>query len=339
MVPVLDLQNQPLMPCTEKRARKLLSRGEAYSFTSRGKFCIRLLKETSARNQQKVVMGKDPGSKREAYTIATKNRVIMNILSDTPYWVSDAVKDRADMRGGRRFRNAPCREPRPNRLANKERIPPSTRSRWDAKLRILDWVRRLVPVTDVIIEDMAAKTKKGQKRWNASFSPLEVGKEYYFTEVEKRGLNLHAVRGYDTKAWRDKRGFKKSSSKLSETWDAHNVDSHCLVEILFGREIKPFKGILRINFLRFHRRQLHRFQPEKGGERKRYGGTISLGFKRGSLVEHEKHGLCYVGGHMNERISLHSLETGKRLCQNAKVEDCKFKTYLSWSFKTISPHT
>ena len=82
--------------------------------------------------------------------------------------------------------------------------------------------------------------------------------------------------------------------------------------------------------LRFHRRQLHYLQPSKGGIRKHYGGTLSLGLKRGSLVKHNKYGIVYVGGTMNDRISVHSIQTGERLDQNIKTEDCKFLTYNSW---------
>ena len=36
-----------------------------------------------------------------------------------------------------------------NRLANKERIPAGTRARWDWKLRILNWLDKLYPVTHI----------------------------------------------------------------------------------------------------------------------------------------------------------------------------------------------
>ena len=76
--------------------------------------------------------------------------------------------------------------------------------------------------------------------------------------------------------------------------------------------------------LRFRRRQLHRLQPESGGVRKPYGGTLSLGFKRGSWVRHPKYGVVYVGGASEGRISLHDMQTGKRLTQHANPTDLKF---------------
>ena len=47
MVPVLDKDKKPLMPCSEKRARKLLEKREAKPYWSRGVFCIILQKEPS----------------------------------------------------------------------------------------------------------------------------------------------------------------------------------------------------------------------------------------------------------------------------------------------------
>lgn len=67
-----------------------------------------------------------------------------------------------------------------------------------------------------------------------------------------------------------------------------------------------------------------------GGSRKPYGGTISMGLKRGSWVQHPKYGLTYVGGTLNGRISLHDMQTGKRLTQNAKVSDCQRLCTAAW---------
>jgi hypothetical protein len=36
-----------------------------------------------------------------------------------------------------------------------------------------------------VIEDVAAPTRPGKRRWNASFNPLEVGKQWCFAELEK----------------------------------------------------------------------------------------------------------------------------------------------------------
>jgi hypothetical protein len=73
-----------------------------------------------------------------------------------------------------------------------------------------------------------------------------------------------------------------------------------------------------------------------GGVRKRYGGTVSLGLKKGTLVEHVKYGLCYVGGNLRGRFSLHSLKTGKRLTQDARREDFKILTRIAFRTQFLS---
>ena len=90
------------------------------------------------------------------------------------------------------------------------------------------------------------------------------------------------------------------------------------------------KRFIRLVPLRFYRRQLHALQPAAGGIRRNYGGTRSLGFKRGSFVKYLKHGVCFVGGSSKGKISLHRIGTGRRFSQNVKITNIKFLTYSTW---------
>jgi len=74
----------------------------------------------------------------------------------------------------------------------------------------------------------------------------------------------------------------------------------------------------------------------KGGVRKRYGGTMSLGLKRGTLVRHVRYGLCYVGGYYGGGVTLHSLRSGKRLVQRARREEFKVLTRIAFRVRFIS---
>jgi len=60
-----------------------------------------------------------------------------------------------------------------------------------------------------------------------------------------------------------------------------------------------------------------------------------MGFKRGSLVKHPRYGLTYVGGTSKDKISLHSLESGKRLSQKVIPEECVALAYNTWKVKFI----
>ena len=97
-------------------------------------------------------------------------------------------------------------------------------------------------------------------------------------------------------------GLKKTSSKLKDCFSAHNVDSWVLANSVIGSHTKPDnERIIRLIPLMFYRRQLHAFQPAKGNVRKNYGSTMSNGLKKGSLVNHKKHGICYLGGFLKKQ--------------------------------------
>jgi hypothetical protein len=147
---------------------------------------------------------------------------------------------------------------------------------------------------------------------------------------------LQVRQGYETKALRDQLGFKKTSKKLAEVWEAHCVDAWCLASSSVGGNTAPDnRQLVCIAPLNWHHRQLHRFQSEKGGKRKPYGGTLSLGIKRGTLVTHPRWGEAYVGGNMDGKLSLHDPHTGKRLTQAAKRTDCTRVKLLRWKTRLI----
>lgn len=338
-VPVVDQDNCPLMPTTPSRARRWIKSGKATPFFKKGVFCVRLNQEPFNRNTQPIAVGVDPGSKREGFTVKSRAHTYLNIQTHAVDWVKDHVEVRRNMRRARRFRNTPCRQNRANRLVNKQKLPPSTKARWQWKLRVCKWLTSMFPVTAFVIEDIKAKTWKNGRKWNVVFSPLEVGKYWFYFEL-RQIANLETRTGNDTYTERQALGLKKSKNKLSNLFDAHCVDSWVLANWYVGGHIVPDNTLLiEVVPLELHRRQLHRLQHSCGHIRPRYGGTISAGFKRGSVVKHPKYGFCYVGGWQEsptkknperKTISLHDMNSGKRLTQNAIPTDCKFIVYNSW---------
>lgn len=134
------------------------------------------------------------------------------------------------------------------------------------------------------------------------------------------------------KVLRERFGLRKSGDKKEKNFLVALRRCVGFGGFRVGRGKPERTGFYCLVPLRFHRRQLHRMEPGEGGVRKPYGGTRSLGFKRGTLVRHPKWGLCYVGSHMGGWLSLHDLKTGKRLTQNAKPEECRILTSVSWRF-------
>jgi len=332
-VPVVGKSGKPLMPCHPARARELVRKRKAIRRFKAGIFYLQLT-ERKDGEVQKVVVGIDPGSKREAFTVKSAKHTYLNILSDAVTWVKDAVETRMQMRRNRRFRKTPCRQNRKNRARGG--LAPSTKARWQAKLRIVNILRKLFPVTDFVVEDIKSTTFHG-KKWNKSFSPLEIGKQWFYTELKKMG-SLELKQGWETKGLRDTLGLKKTCGKMEEKFSVHNIDSWVLANSVVGGHAKPDNtSIFRLIPLRFHRRQLHAFQPDNGGLRRTYGSTISQGLKRGSLVKHKKWGLCYLGGCSEKTgLSLHRLNNGERVCRNAKAKDFIVWGFNVWRWSEVS---
>lgn len=327
-VPVVSSTQKPLMPTSNWRANKLIASGRALRRFRVGMFYIQLVDRKDGVVQD-IAVGIDPGSKREAFTVKSESHTYLNVLSNAVDWVKDVVEVRREMRRGRRFRNTPYRKCRFNRSIGS--LAPSTKARWQAKLRVLDILAKLFPIKFVIVEDIKAKTWKGSKKWNTSFSPLEVGKAWFYPEIEKRGFHLDLKQGWETFELRESMGLKKTKKKLENCFEAHNVDSWVLANWKIGGHTKPDNtALVKMEPIQFHRRQLHTFQFAKGGERRNYGSTMSLGLKRGSLVKHKKYGITYVGGTSKGKVSLHNIESGNRVTQGAKVSDLVVLCFNYW---------
>src|SRR5215471_8330630 len=328
-VPVVDQHQRPLMPTTPSRARRWLKSGKATAFWKGGLFCVRLNVNPSAREGQAIAVGIDPGSKREGYSVASAAQTYLNIQAEARQGVKEAEKDSARMRRTRRHRKTPCRKPRQNRKQSKKKLPPSTRARGPRKLRLSAWLCQLFPVSVFVVEDIKATTR-GKRRWDQSFSPLEVGKHWFYAELGKLAP-IQTKQGYQTRELRERLGLKKTRQKLAEAWEAHCIDAWVLAgSAVRGSNFPDNRRLLCVAPLVWHRRQLHRFQPEKGGRRKPYGGTLSQGIKRGTLVKHPKWGKAIVGGTRDGKLSLHDLVSNKRLTQTASIMDCRPIKLLRW---------
>lgn len=189
------------------------------------------------------------------------------------------------------------------------------------------------------VEDVKAVTKEGKRRWNTLFSPIQAGKNWFYTQLELLGYKIFKFLGAETANLRQSLNLYKTKQKLASVFFAHCVDSWVLANSVTGRrQTVDLIDIVEVKPLTFSRRQLHLFNPAKGGKRIRHGGTRSLGYQRGTLVHHPKYGKCLVGGNNGvDRLSLHTVITGSRLCQNAKLEDITKISYSPW--RLIDPTT
>ncbi len=337
-IPVVSKNGIPLMPCRPTKARKLLEQGKAIKKRNKlGIFYLQLEFDPNDPVTQLLAIGIDPGTKFEGFSVVGTEDTILNLMSKAVDWVKKAVAQRKVMRRARRYRKTRRRKCKENRRHNETFLPPSTKARWDAKLRLVRQLCKILPLQYAVSEDVKATTRKNQRGWNRNFSPLEVGKHYFYAELEKLGLIVITMQGHETKHLREAFGLKKSPNKSKVAFETHCVDAWVLAAAITGAKSPTTTSLYYVEPIRFHRRALHRLQFSKGGIRKRYGGTISLGLKRGTLICHKTHGLCYVGGNLNNRLSLHCVRTGKRLTQSGKKEDCHILTRISFRTQFLSP--
>ena len=149
---VLDKHKQPLMPCSEKRARLLLSRKRAvvhrlYPFTLRLK--DRLAKDSAS---QPLRLKFDPGSKATgvAITLDVERAETVKFLGAIQHRgsnIRDTLTSRRAMRRGRRSRKTRYRAPRfDNRCRPKGWLAPSLKHRVDT---VRPWTDRLMGLAPI----------------------------------------------------------------------------------------------------------------------------------------------------------------------------------------------
>jgi 5-methylcytosine-specific restriction endonuclease McrA len=153
---VLDKQKKPLMPCSEKRARKLLEAQRAridrmYPFT------IRLVDRTGG-DTQPLTLKIDPGSKQTGMALVrpTEDKTHVVALLEAKHRgqeISKALAQRAAYRRRRRSANLRYRAPRfDNRRRPKGRLAPSIQHRVNVDESIVSRITQLAPVSALVQE-------------------------------------------------------------------------------------------------------------------------------------------------------------------------------------------
>ena len=168
---VLDKRKKPLMPCSEKRARKLLESGRARVHRLIP-FAIRLVdRDVSESELQALGIKLDPGSKTTGMALVRKSEAVNTDHTDTGEvtatahvlglfelthrggQISEALTSRRQMRRRRRGKLR-YRAPRFLNRGNKARgrLAPSLQHRLDTTLAWVERLRRLAPVTSIAQE-------------------------------------------------------------------------------------------------------------------------------------------------------------------------------------------
>jgi len=152
---VLSYKDKPLMPCLPRKADKLLKEGRAEVVKTYPFFTIKLNQNTGGAKQP-VRLGIDPGYEHIGFSlVSTVNNtcyVVGQIRLDTK--MSQRLSDRAMYRRSRRNRHHWYRPARWMNRANARNrdLMPSVQRRLDRHVKIIEKLRSLCPVTEIIIE-------------------------------------------------------------------------------------------------------------------------------------------------------------------------------------------
>ena len=173
IVYVLGASGKPLMPT--RRRNKVwywLRRGLA-KVVSREPFTIQLRFETTDYTQP-VTVGVDTGSKTVGMAATTNGAVVYQAEVHLRTDITGKLAQRRQYRRTRRFRNTRYRAAR---FANRRRpagwVPPSLRSKAEATVKAVQFVARVLPVSQVNVEVGSFDTQKLQHPDISGLSALQ----------------------------------------------------------------------------------------------------------------------------------------------------------------------
>ena len=149
---VINQRNEPLMPTTSQKARKLLKQGKAKVIETKP-FTIQLLYATG-ETKQDIKLGIDSGYLNIGFSATTEKRVLIvgevKLLQGT----KQRLADRATYRGIRRSRLRHRKIRWSNRTKSKPKgwLAPSLQHKLDSHIRFIDSLYKILPITECIVE-------------------------------------------------------------------------------------------------------------------------------------------------------------------------------------------
>jgi RRXRR protein len=340
-VPVISVDNKPLMPTKASRAKRWIKEGKAIGkFNKLGMFYVQLTTEPSDEKIQEIVIGLDPGKMFSGVAVQSRKYTLQMLHLVLPFkTIKKRMEQRSMMRRGRRGRRIKRnlsfnkRNHRQARFDNRRgsKLPPSIRANKDLEYRTIALLCEIYPVKTIVIEEVEALGNK-------SFSPVMVGQGYQINRLSELA-NVTLKKGWETSNLRKYLGLhKEKSDKSLQIPETHAVDAVTLACSEFVK-YKSWEGtnthgaswIGKVNITEsqftilrrppISRRQLHLMVPSKGGIRRKYGGTVTKhGFRKGDYVKATQGNKTYFGwvsGDTEKQVSV-SDPDWKRLGQFSK---------------------
>ena len=157
---ILNMRGQPLMPTTPKKARMLLKQNKA-TVKYRSPFTIQLLYPTG-ESKQNITLGIDAGYSYIGFSANTSKKEVISGEVQLLINVSKRIQERARYRRNRRNRLW-YRKPRfLNRKRKDGWLAPSIQHKFDTHVRIIEKLKKILPISKIIIETAKFDAQKLQ---------------------------------------------------------------------------------------------------------------------------------------------------------------------------------
>ncbi len=148
---VLNMRGKPLMPCSLRKAKMLLKNKKA-KVVNRTPFAIQLLYATGETNQ-KAPLGCDPGYKHVGLSVVTEKKELFRVDASLRDDMVKLLSEKRTYRRSRRGRKTWYRKPRfLNRGIPKGWLAPSIQNKVDTTVKIINFARKFIPVSEINIE-------------------------------------------------------------------------------------------------------------------------------------------------------------------------------------------
>ena len=283
-VPIVSVEEKPLMPCKPSKARKLMRGRQAEGRRDKlGVFYLQMLRPVGNKVQE-IALAVDPGSRFDGYAVASARETQVKGMALLPKGIAGKMIRRNQLRRGRRSRKCRMRACKFNNRKRPEGwLAPSQKAKVDFRLKIVGELCRLYPIANIVVEDV--KFDHYWKRWGKNFSTVEIGKTRVQKELKKIAP-LTTVEGWETAEARCKYNIRKSYCRDALTPRSHANDAIAMLSNHYGRNVdSPAPFFVWSSHVPV-RRQLHLQNPQKGGVRRVYGGTTGrYGIRKGDFVE------------------------------------------------------
>ena len=148
-------QKKPYHPC---KTTKLLELGKS-KVVSREPFTIQLLFGSSGFKQE-IVVSCDSGSKVAIFAVHANGKVVYLSEVTLRQDIRSNMDQKRAFRRKRRSRKTRCTEPRFNNRKRDKWLTPMVRSKVDSHKRELYFIKKILPVTKVVIETASFDTHK-----------------------------------------------------------------------------------------------------------------------------------------------------------------------------------